>query len=88
MASLQAFSSKKLCVKHFRFFKSDCFMHVPNANKTKWDPKSKKCIFLGYSEEAKGYRLFNYVIKMVLVSHDVIFLEQLYQMEEASFLDN
>ena len=63
-------------------------MHVLDANRTKWDPKSRECIFLGYSEEAKGCNLFYLVTKKVLVNCDVVYAKQLHQMEEeASFLD-
>ena len=81
MTSLQAFSDKKpLATTHFRIFGCECFVHVPDAHKTKWDPKSSKCIFLGYSEEAKGYRLYNTATKKVIVSRDVVFSEQLHQL--------
>ncbi|MCO5571443.1 hypothetical protein L7F22_025183 [Adiantum nelumboides] len=54
MTHLQAFSGKKPSVSHFKFFGSDCYVHVPDASRTKWDAKSQKCIFLGYSEESKA----------------------------------
>ena len=73
MTPLQAFFVMKLFAAYFGVFGSDCFVHVPDANRTKWDPKSHKCIFLGYSDEANDYRLYNLVTKKVLVSRDVIF---------------
>ena len=89
MTPLQAFSGKKPSTAHLRIFGCECFVHVPNANKTKWDPKSSKCIFLGYSEEEKGYHLYNSITKKVIVSRDVVFNERPHQLEEeASFLDN
>ena len=82
MAPLQAFSGKKPSIAHFKFFGSDCYVHVPDASRTKWDAKSLKCIFLGYSEESKGYRLYNPTTKKVIISHDVVFEEYPHQEEE------
>ena len=33
-------------------------MHVRKVNRIKLDNKSTKCIFIGYSEGAKGYKLW------------------------------
>ncbi|MCO5557407.1 hypothetical protein L7F22_010970 [Adiantum nelumboides] len=82
MTPLQAFSGKKPSVSHFRIFGSDCYVHVPNASRTKWDAKSQKCIFLGYSEESKGYRLYNPTTKKIVISRDVVFAEQPHHEEE------
>lgn len=40
---------------------------------TKMDKKSEKCIFVGYSDETKGYRLYNLVIKKLINCKDVMF---------------
>ena len=33
--------------------------HIPDEKWKKLDPKSHKCIFIGYSEDSKAYRLFD-----------------------------
>ncbi len=50
-------------------------MHIPKEDRRKWDPKSKKCIFIGYSLTSKGYRLYDLKQKKVHESRDVIFVE-------------
>ena len=49
---------------------------MPEVQRTKLDNRSVKCIFLGVSEESKGYRLFNLITERVIVSRDVIFEEE------------
>jgi len=39
----------------FQIFVSTYYVHVPKENMKKLDEKSIKCIFLGYSNESKGY---------------------------------
>ncbi|PON63956.1 hypothetical protein PanWU01x14_127230 [Parasponia andersonii] len=47
--------------------------HLPN--RTKLDPKSLKCIFLGYSSTQKGYKCFSREKQRYFVSMDVTFFE-------------
>ena len=37
--------------------------------------KGQKCIFVGYSEETKGYKLYDPVTRKVIISRDVQFIE-------------
>ena len=53
-----------------------CYAHVPDALRKKLDDKAEKCIFLGYSQRTKGYKLYNPVSGKVIVSRDVTFNEQ------------
>ena len=41
----------------------------------KLDSCSKKCIFIGYSEEPKAYTVYDPMKKQVLINHDVVFKE-------------
>ena len=41
----------------------------------KLDDKAVKCIFVGYSAESKGYRLYHPQSKRILISRDVVFVE-------------
>ncbi|MCO5601217.1 hypothetical protein L7F22_055336 [Adiantum nelumboides] len=43
------------------------------------DDKAMKCIFVGYSAESKGYRLYHSQTKRILVSWDVVFVEDFVQ---------
>jgi hypothetical protein len=52
------------------------YAHVQDEKKRKLDDKSVKCIFVGYYEDTKAYRLYNTQNKIYLVSHDVFFHEK------------
>lgn len=34
-------------------------VHTPKQKRLKWDKKSHKQIFVGYGENAKGYRVYD-----------------------------
>jgi len=59
MTPEEKFTGKKPDVSHLKVFGCIAYVHVPEKNKSKLDPKAEKCIFIGYSLEQKGYRCFN-----------------------------
>lgn len=54
---------------------------VPKAKRKKWDVKSRRMIFVGYSEETKGYRCIDPDSNKMSYSRDVKFLENDQQSE-------
>ncbi|KAL4104410.1 hypothetical protein QTP88_019711 [Uroleucon formosanum] len=44
-------------IKHLRVFGTFVYTHIPKQKRQKWDPKSEKGIFVGYSNSTKGYRV-------------------------------
>jgi len=75
MTPKEKFIGKKPNVSHLIMFGYIVYMHVPNEKRSKLDPKSKKCIFIGYSLEQKGYRCFSPSIRKLQVNKDVMFDE-------------
>ena len=69
-------SGRTSSVHHLHVFGCIAYAHVPNELRKKLVEKSEKCIFLGYSDEIKGYRLYNPITKKVLISRDVTFDEE------------
>ena len=69
------FYGKKLDLSHVRIFGSIAFVHIPTEKRENLDPKSERCILMGYSLEQKGYKCFNPSTKKVRVSRDVVFDE-------------
>eukprot|EP00253_Pinus_taeda_P016903 PITA_16903 len=71
----EIWTGKKPSLSHLRVFGCDAYVHVPKEKLTKLDSKSKKCIFIGYKDGLKGYKLWNPVIRKVVYSRDVVFRE-------------
>ena len=44
-------------VSHFHVFGSEAWVHIPDEKHRALEPKSEKCIFVGYSKYVKGYRI-------------------------------
>lgn len=63
-------------VNYFRVFGSVCYVHIPQSNRTKLDPKVKKCIFVGYDSCRKGWRCMDPETKKFITSRDVVFDEE------------
>ena len=60
-----------------KIFGSTCYARDVRPQVTKLDPKSLKCVFLGYSRLQKGYRCYCPSLNKYLVSTDVTFLEHI-----------
>ncbi|KAK4386396.1 Retrovirus-related Pol polyprotein from transposon RE2 [Sesamum angolense] len=61
--------------KHLRVFGSICYVHIPTEKRHKLEEKTEKGIFLGYSTQSKGYRIYNLKTKKLIISRDVEFDE-------------
>jgi hypothetical protein len=55
----EVWSGKKPSLQHLRVFGCDAYVHVPKENRSKLDYKAEKCIFIGYKDGVKGYKLWN-----------------------------
>lgn len=62
-------------VGHLRVFGCSAYSHIPKDERQKLDDKALKCIFLGYSTNRKGYRLYNPNSRRIVHSRDVKFNE-------------
>jgi hypothetical protein len=58
-----------------KFFGCKAFAHIPNEKRNKLESKSMPCVFLGYCEGSKAYRLMCVETKRIIKSRNVVFLE-------------
>ena len=62
-------------VSHLKFLGCVAYAHVPNGLRKKLEKKGHKCIFVGYSEDAKAYKLYDPIARKLIISRDVQFVE-------------
>lgn len=67
---------KKPSLLHIHTFGSRAYAHVPKELRRKLDDKAKEYVFVGYAENAKGYRLLDTNTDKIIISRDVNFLEE------------
>ncbi|KAL0427096.1 UNVERIFIED_CONTAM: Retrovirus-related Pol polyprotein from transposon RE2 [Sesamum latifolium] len=60
---------------HLRIFDCLCFARHAPRDKNKFNPRSRKCIFVGYPHRKKGWRVFYLEACEFFVSRDVVFFE-------------
>lgn len=73
----EKWSSRKVDVRHIRVF--GCVAYALEENRKKLDSKSRKCIFVGYFEDSKGYRLLDPSCpKKCIKARHVTFLENVF----------
>jgi hypothetical protein len=55
----EVWTGSKPSLTHLKVFGCEAYVHVPNENRSKLDKKDEKCIFIGYKDGLKGYKLWN-----------------------------
>ena len=74
----EVWTGKKPSLEHLRVFGCDAYVHVSKENRSKLDNKSEKCIFVGYKDGIKGYKLWNLETKNIVYNQDVVCREVKY----------
>ncbi|KAK1431336.1 hypothetical protein QVD17_07793 [Tagetes erecta] len=74
------FKTKPL-LSHLRSFGCLCFCTNLNPE-NKFDSRSFKCVFIGYSAEKRGYKMWDLERKTVFFSRDVKFYEDLFPFQQ------
>jgi hypothetical protein len=67
-APQEVWTGKKPSLTHIKVFGCETYVHVPKENKSKLDMKVEKCIFVGYIDGLKGYKIWNPENKKVMYS--------------------
>jgi hypothetical protein len=69
----EVWSGYKPLFSHLKLFGCDAFVHVPKEKRSNMDKKEVKCIFIGYKEGMKGYKLLDPPSIKKKYSRDVVF---------------
>ena len=75
MTPHESLTGEKPHVGILRVFGCLAYAHIPKDERQKFDSKARRCIFLGYGCNTKGYRLYDISRTKVILSRDVIFNE-------------
>ena len=71
----EGWASKRNSLAHLRVFGGDAFVHIPKERRHKFHNKLEKCIFIGYKDVVKGYKMWNLATFTEVYTRDVIFRE-------------
>jgi hypothetical protein len=55
----EVWTGKAPSLTHLKVFSCNAYVHVPKENMSKMDKKVEKCIFIGYKDGLKGYKIWN-----------------------------
>jgi hypothetical protein len=69
----EAWTKIKPDASHLCVFGSIAWAHIPDEKRKALQPKSEKCIFVGYSEDVKGHRLLQTHSNEIIIRRDVKF---------------
>ena len=68
--------NRKPDVSNLKVFGCVAYVHIPNHQRKKLEEKSRKCMFVGYPDGTKGFKLYDLTKKTFIRSRDVIFEER------------
>ena len=75
----EAWIGKEVNQNHLRTFSYILYVHVDLGHRSKLDPKSKRCIFIGYSTGEYDYQFWDPENRKILRHKDVVFNEKMYK---------
>ncbi|KAH9650921.1 hypothetical protein KPL70_026553 [Citrus sinensis] len=73
--SMEMWTGKPDDYSYLHAFGCSVYVMYNAQERTKLDPKSRRCIFLGYADGVKGYCLWDPTAHKIVISRDVIFIE-------------
>lgn len=80
----EAWSGKEVKFSHLKTFGCLSYVLVDSDDRSKLEAKSKKCYFIGYGDEAYGYRFWDDQGRKIIRSRNVIFNEKIVYKDKSS----
>ena len=77
----EAYFRHKPDVLNLRVFGSTAWAQIPLDKRRALQPQSIECIFIGYPNESKGFKLLDINTKHIIIERSVKFDEPLQEME-------
>ena len=71
----EKWTGSKPNVSHLCVFGNLAYSHIPKEIRQKLDSKTRECMFVGYANNSKAYRLWCPAQQRIIISRDVIFDE-------------
>ena len=80
-APFEAYFRHKLDVSNLRVFGSTAWARIPLDKRRDLQPQSIECLFIGYLDESKGFKLLDIKTKYIIIERSVKFDEPLQEVE-------
>ncbi|KAH9725713.1 hypothetical protein KPL70_007982 [Citrus sinensis] len=80
--AMEMWTGKPVDYSYLHAFGCPVYVMYNAQERTKLDAKSRRCIFLGYDDGVKGYRLWDPTAHKIIISRDVIFVEDQLQRKD------
>lgn len=80
----EVWSGKEVNLSYLKVFGCLSYVHIDSNARSKLDAKSRKCFFIGYGDEAFGYRFWDNQNRKIIRSRNVIFNEQVMYKDRSS----
>ena len=77
----QAYFRHKSDVSNLRVFGSTAWARIPLDKRRDLQPQSIECMFIGYLDESKGFKLLDIKTKQIIIERSVKFDEPLQEVE-------